>query len=405
MSNYPLDPGVPDKTTRIDTTYLDGLRGLAALYVVFNHCSIMTMELTDGGASLPHRLAQLEHLLHFFVFNYGTLAIAILIVLSGYLLMLPVAKTPALELRGGTGGFVKRRARRILPPYYAALGISLLFIWMLPAFGVRIALMPWHDLIAGTFHPGSLLSHVLLVHNLTPWIATTDPPMWSVPVEWQIYFLFALVMLPLVRKTNDITLLLVTFGIFLPLGLIYKPFTQSHSWFVGLFALGMVGARINFSPEERYQKLRTWPHWRKVAASAFILILASIIAELKLKILPDTPSIPEILTGIATVSYIIATTQAVASAAAPGRGHRVLTWRPVEVLGVFSYSLYLIHDPVLEITSYYYRISGLSGTLRYFLFPLTSIPLALAVAFAFHLVFEKPFLPAGLRLAPKPNSM
>ena len=72
---------------------------------------------------------------------------------------------------------------------------------------------------------------------------------------------------------------------------------------------------------------------------------------------------------------------------------------------MFSYSLYLIHDPVLEITSYYYRISGLSGTLRYFLFPLTSIPLALAVAFAFHLVFEKPFLPAGLRLAPKPNSM
>ncbi len=384
--------------SRVDTTYLDGLRGLAALYVVFNHCSIMTMELTDSGASLPHSLARLEHLLHFFLFNYGTLAVAIFIVLSGYLLMLPVAKTSALELRGGIGGFVKRRARRILPPYYAALVVSLLFIWALPAFGVSIGLMPWHDLIAGTFHPGSILSHALLVHNLTPWIATTDPPMWSVPVEWQIYFLFALFMLPLVRKTNDITLLLITFGIFLPLGLLFKPFTQSHSWFVGLFALGMVGARINFSPEERYQRMRSWAHWRKVTGVAFVLILASIIGELKLKALPDTPSIPEILTGIAAVSYIIATTNAVATGTPAGRGHWLLTRRPVEVLGVFSYSLYLIHDPVLELASYFFRVSGLSGTFRYFLFPLTSIPAALVVAYGFHLVFEKPFLPEGLKL-------
>ncbi len=225
--------------------------------------------------------------------------------------------------------------------------------------------------------------------------------MWSVPIEWQIYFLFALVMLPLYRKTGDLVLLVVTFGIFLPLGLFVQPFMQSHSWFVGLFAMGMVGARINFSPQPRYQKLRSWPYWRHVAATGFVLILASIVAEMKVKVLPDTPSIPEILTGIATVSYIIYTTQAIATAAPRGTGYRLLTLRPVEVLGVFSYSLYLIHDPVLEVTNYFYRVSGLSGTLCYFLFPFTSIPLALCIAYLFHLVFEKPFLPAGLRLPPK----
>ncbi len=278
---------------------------------------------------------------------------------------------------------------------------SLLFIWLLPAIGVPIALMPWHNLVAGSFLPGSIVSHVLLVHNLTPWIATIDPPMWSVPVEWQIYFLFALLMLPLYRKTGDMVLLVVTFGIFLPLGLFVKPFTQSHSWFVGLFAMGMVGARINFSPDKRYEKLRSWRFWRLLAAGAFVLILVSIVSELKLHLLPDTPSIPEILTGVATVSYIIATTQAVATGTRPGRCHWVLTRRPVEILGVFSYSLYLIHDPVLELVSYYYRVSGLTGTMRYFLFPTTSIPLALCVAYGFHLIFEKPFLPAGLRLPPK----
>src|SRR4051812_41118914 len=61
-------------------------------------------------------------------FGFGHEAVAIFIVLSGYCLMLPVARRGESQLKGGFGSYLGRRAFRILPPYFAALGLSLLLI-------------------------------------------------------------------------------------------------------------------------------------------------------------------------------------------------------------------------------------------------------------------------------------
>ncbi len=122
---------------RLRLDYLDGLRGLAALYVVMHHAYYgLTAE-----ASLPPLAAHLTYWLYL-----GRSAVDVFIVLSGYCLMLPIIRSGRLS--GGSGGFLRRRARRILPPYYAALGVSLLVIAVLP---------PLHDLS----HPDALWNEAL----------------------------------------------------------------------------------------------------------------------------------------------------------------------------------------------------------------------------------------------------
>ncbi|NJM58848.1 MAG: acyltransferase [Synechococcales cyanobacterium RU_4_20] len=103
---------VPGKRLRLH--YLDGLRGIAALYVVFSH--VWEMQPTE----LPSLWMSLSK-----IFQYGSFSVSVFIVLSGYCLMLPVSRSQAGSLSIKFSDFIQRRARRILPPYYAALVLSI----------------------------------------------------------------------------------------------------------------------------------------------------------------------------------------------------------------------------------------------------------------------------------------
>src|SRR5205085_647811 len=94
--------------------YLDGLRGLAALQVVLGHAA---MQVHWGSLAKPRVIqAALGPM------TFAREAVALFIVLSGFCLMLPVVRREGV-LQGGAWQFFKRRARRILPPYYLALGV------------------------------------------------------------------------------------------------------------------------------------------------------------------------------------------------------------------------------------------------------------------------------------------
>src|SRR3954471_7356241 len=102
--------------TRPEFPYLDGLRGGAAMTVVAYHAFLYTGHTGDAKAAMPY---------WDLIIGFGYVGVAVFIVLSGYVLMLPVATTPNLRFRGGSWQFVKRRAKRILPPYYTALFFAL----------------------------------------------------------------------------------------------------------------------------------------------------------------------------------------------------------------------------------------------------------------------------------------
>src|SRR6266446_573435 len=109
-------------TTTVHRAYLDGLRAVAALYVLLHHAFLQV---------IPNPVTDANRLPHWFIlFAQGNLAVDVFIVLSGFCLMLPVVSL-GYEVSGGAVHFFRRRARRILPPYFAAMGLSLLPIWLL----------------------------------------------------------------------------------------------------------------------------------------------------------------------------------------------------------------------------------------------------------------------------------
>ena len=86
---------------------LDGLRGLAALYVLFDHCWLLTYPgfPHDNG---PWWLGWLM---------FGHLAVVFFLVVSGFSLGAGPARS-GWRL-GSTARYARRRAWRLLPPYWA----------------------------------------------------------------------------------------------------------------------------------------------------------------------------------------------------------------------------------------------------------------------------------------------
>src|SRR5271165_4353087 len=93
---------------------LDGIRGLAALYVVVYHIFLRAWQGYPGVNHAPFWAA---------LFSHGRGAVAMFIALSGFSLGLGPACS-GWQLKS-IATYAHRRAWRILPPYWAALGFSL----------------------------------------------------------------------------------------------------------------------------------------------------------------------------------------------------------------------------------------------------------------------------------------
>ncbi len=399
----------PPETSRLRLDYLDGLRGLAALYVVIYHASNWI------DVPLPGKLGLAQKLL-----TYGHFAVAVFIILSGYCLMLPVVRSADRQLRGGFKEYIRRRARRILPPYYATLLLSLLFITVVPAMN-----MSSNDYWGGSdgalpaLTKDAILSHLLLVHNLSSaWHFKIDPPLWSVATEWQIYFCFPLVLLPVWKRAGLLASVLVGMVLGLaPHFLLHAPYNLDTvvPWYLGLFAMGMGAAAINFEQENRSERntgdpnatqtlpLRQRLPWHLVAGVLFLL--TAVVAILKAKWWWSHLWIADTLVGICTAALLIYCTEAVKSHQPGTRLSPVLQLfqsRWAVFLGTMSYSLYLLHAPLLAL--FYFGLSALhvSGGGCLLALCVVGVPLSVLLCYGFHRIFERPFMsPSAEKAAQK----
>ena len=132
---------------------------------------------------------------------------------------------------------MSRRAWRIVPPYWAALVISTIITAMIlqPSVGAGV-------MAKGFVVHGLLLQDV--VGSFTP-----NGAFWSIAVEWQIYFVFPLILL-LGRKTSLGKAVLFTVALVIvaqeiagtgsPLNKIHHVSPQ----FLALFALGVLAVSL-----------------------------------------------------------------------------------------------------------------------------------------------------------------
>jgi peptidoglycan/LPS O-acetylase OafA/YrhL len=376
------------KASRPHLDYLDGLRGLAAIYVVLHHSYMEYAYRGDGaGLSSMGRLFTLW-------LNSGQGPVDVFIVLSGYCLMIPVARTPEGILRGGVQQFLIRRARRILPPYYVALILTLLPQLLFPA----LRLSPhwprhWSDHIPNiTSHV--IISHLFLLHNLSPyWNWEIDYPMWSIATEWQIYFLFPLLLLPVWRRFGLVPMVILAFAVGTGIDIGWHRVDQAAPWLLGLFALGMAGAVVNFSNTPIVLRIREHTPWIVLFALSLVIFwhftLHRPACDWNFNYVLDG------LAGLATVFLLIYTTRHLTERQerATPLLVRVMQSRPAVEIGIFSYSLYLIHAPFVALVFHLIQPLHLTPGRMMLLLMGCALPLSLVFAYVFHRIFERPFMP------------
>lgn len=384
---YSPDPKTSVLPPHLD--YLDGLRGLAALYVVFNHLFQEIANRSDAGL-LPLSLEPI-----FTFFAWGRPAVALFIVLSGYCLMMPVVKSG--ELKGGLCGFVARRSRRILPPYYFALLVSWALILTVP--GLRQGIGTLWDTHLPAFTPGVVVSHLLLVHNLLlAWAYKINGPLWSVAAEWQIYFLFALLLLPMWRRCGTFPAIIfcTALGLAPHLPLHHRlDFVCTH--FLGLFAMGMAGAVINFTDSGPEMFWRNRVPWGMIVVACVLIFLGATI------VLPNA-FLLDFMVGIGLTAFMVHSTRQIQeNSGAATVAVRLLSSKPATWLGGFSYSLYLLHY-ILLISVHAVLIRHGIPILPSLAILIACVPLVVLVTYLFYLVCEKPFQRCTLRREMPPQA-
>lgn len=381
---------------RVRLDFLDGIRGLAALYVVFDHIYLAEYlrwnPYTDAGTvinpGLPHRLQQIIHL-----FQYGHYAVVMFIVLSGFSLMLPIARSSEETLKGGMLGYLKRRSLRILPPYYAALGVSLLLITLVP--GLHKPDGGWWCFSLPAWTAGNLLSHLLLVHNLNGhWEYKIDAPLWSVASEWQIYFVFPLLLLPVWKRFGSLAALMAAFAISTALhkGL-HGRIDCACPWFVASFTLGMAAAAVCFSSRKLETVLRQRIPWG-------VLSLVGALGFVKILRHPHWISghawQMDMAASLCAAMFLVFCTQCASAHSSPRVLWivRLLEARWPQRLGMFSYSLYLTHFPVLGLMDLCFRSCHTTPIVHLMLMVFVAVPVCVLTAYGFYLAVERHFIPS-----------
>ena len=291
---------------------IDGLRAVAVMSVVLYHLGAPGFGGGFGGVDV------------FFV-------------ISGFLIGSQIAE----EIAGGRfslAGFYERRIRRILPALYAMLALVLLA-------GAVILFPPdFHKLIPIAVSVVGFLANVRISQALGDYAAASaqaSPLLhtWSLAVEEQFYLAFPLVMLAIARLAGRRYVTWLA-----PLALVS-------------FAASIVAARIDPLRDFYLPTFRAWelllgallatrapsPPRRPAARGAFALAGLVLIAAGDLLLNRDTPFPSEYaLAPCAGAVLILYADCGPLSLAGRVLGHPAARW-----IGLRSYSLYLVHWPLL----------------------------------------------------------
>jgi peptidoglycan/LPS O-acetylase OafA/YrhL len=305
--------------------------------------------------------------------TYGRFAVVMFIALSGFSLGLGPARS-GWRFKSITT-YAHRRAWRILPPYWAALGFSLVMTWYVLA-------QPGWALPNGK----SVVVYGLLVQDAFS-VGSPNRAFWSIAIEAQLYVLLPLLLL-LVRRVSARAMVGLVAAIVVTIGLLGPHVPIMNSALVKftpdlavLFAVGLLAAGI-VSAGERTRS-RPWAGYALAAAVpviALMVVKGSTWSNLNLfwLDLAWAPAVGCFLAAIAT--------------SRPRPVIRFLDGRLPRSLGACSYSLYLTHMPIVIAVSYgLVRGRVTSGTPTFFVLAAILLPVTVCFSRLFAAVFELPF--------------
>jgi peptidoglycan/LPS O-acetylase OafA/YrhL len=370
QASEPVVSPAPTAAAPLRIEFVDGVRALAALYVVAHHTLLTVYGVPPTGA--PSIFAPLL---------YGHFGVAVFIVVSGFSLGLAPARRGWHLGRGGYWTFMRRRAWRILPPYWAALALSVVLVILLTS--RTNDPLSWKGV--GT--------HFFLVQDFVSG-KTPNGAFWSIAVEWQLYWIFPLLLL-IRRRPGPVALIAVAVAFVATLGVVAEhggggvvahKLLHASPQLGALFVFGIVAASVVSSPGAPH---RRW--WGPVALIAGVAVVLACV-------LLGTKSAAnnsfwlfywlDLIIGVAVASGV-----AYLTATETSRVRRVLQSRALVSVGHFSYSLYLVHAPLLALAWFFIvKPLGLSSLAAFAVMFGIVAPLIVVASYFFHRVAERPFM-------------
>ena len=356
------------------------MRALAALYVLFHHIWLTVWPI---GYNRHPGTGPVQSLTTWL--SFGHFSVTVFIVISGFCLGLPIARKGAAGWHGALS-FYKRRARRILPPYYAALLLTVLITLTLlhgktgTLWDVMLPLradQAWYSLF--------LLNDVFGTNQI-------NGVFWSVAVECQIYLLFPLLVFIWLRANvwwSAATA--IALGYLVAVKTQHSPYAGLTAQYLAMFAFGFGIAYLYQNPAWR-QKTAKFP-W---AFAAFFLFAALAIKMHATSLGKAGPRFLwyDLVIGGAAACLIMA------GCHGNKRLNAFLTSKPMLWIGAFSYSLYLIHLPVLQLVwQYAIRPFNLPDWTQFLTLLVVGTATAIGAAWLFYLLVERHFDPAGEKRA------
>ncbi|HET9096161.1 MAG TPA: acyltransferase, partial [Candidatus Baltobacteraceae bacterium] len=288
--------------------YVDGLRALAVLLVVAHH-----VMLHSPALHTPVPFASWAH-----VMLEGSHGVDLFFVLSGFCLSYPLLQRLRTEhgARFEVSRYFAKRIVRIVPPYYAAVALLLL----IPA-----------------THAGVTAADVVKQLLFFDWhTAFLNGSFWTLCVELRWYFFFPIALALWIRAPR-------AFWAVAGASVILYGATRVHAPDVGTllpFMLGIAAADLQIRGA-RVEKL------------AIPLLPLSVLGAL---VLEQSASMPSPYGAESAIFFVqtnpgwqLAAFALVLLAGRISALRAVLSRKPLVAVGVASYSIYLVHEPVVTL--------------------------------------------------------
>jgi peptidoglycan/LPS O-acetylase OafA/YrhL len=304
---------------------LTGLRFWLAVWVILHHVSNKGMMLEAWSNSLPAPLSRFMH--------SGFLAVQTFFVLSGFVLARTYAQT---RWNGQSlGRFFTARFARIYPVYFASL------ILMSPFIIESMTKAAWSPGRRGTV----LTDYLLVLQGWVPSLGVGwNTPAWSLTCEFFFYLCFPLLFMALRNVRWLGVAVALPAAVVLPIALdrMGASWTWQPLFHMGDFIAGIVAARI-------YTILAAKRGW---ARRGYWLYLPAMVVGLWLIGHPETVR----WTGgdVGTFLRVLNVAMLIGLALSGGFLAKWLATPLCDFLGKASYSMYVLHVPILWWTARYF---------------------------------------------------
>jgi peptidoglycan/LPS O-acetylase OafA/YrhL len=358
---------------------LDGVRGVAILWVVIHNFSVVDVPLTDNLSG--HAFA--------FVQASGWAAVTLFFALSGFLItgILLDSRNEENYYRN----FYVRRTLRIFPLYYGVLFVAFVVLPVIGMVPVHVAEEQHHQIWLWTYTS----NWVLPFGNADK----AFPHFWSLAVEEQFYLLWPFIVhRRSARFVLQLCLGLAVAALVIRLGMLAFGAPAEALYTFSVTRMDAIALGGGAAAALRIPVLRAWllAHWRSMLALSGAVFLSCLVL---LHGLPRTGARSQTVGyGLLAIAFSLLVVSLACADLVHDRSLMSRLWRvrPLRVLARYSYGMYVFHVLLSEaIGKPFMRAQSaevLNSYLAHMAYLCTGVLMSLLCAMASYHLFEQKFL-------------